>query len=346
MFKSSVVGVHVCVPPSDDSATISNQVGMSMILLISSPTDEHASTVFRELVNLRKQAILLDLSQFPQQMQLTMHLEDADFRQYGLRLADKTWLNLADCQVIWWRRPQQFVLHPEISKQSYCNFAFNESYEAFAGLWQSLPVLWVNHPTKDEVAHRKTFQLRIAQEVGLTIPKTLITNDVDQARQFIATQGYDRTIYKAFSATQQEWRETRLLKQEELDLLDNVRYAPVIFQEYIEAQYDLRITIVGQEIFAAAIHSQSTAYKVDMRMDIAHAQIEAVQLPTEIEAKLHALMQRLGLVYGAIDMRLTPDGQYVFLEINPAGQWLFIEQYSKQPITTSLAKLLAKASVA
>ncbi len=75
-------------------------------------------------------------------------------------------------------------------------------------------------------------------------------------------------------------------------------------------------------------------------MDIANARIEATQLPGDVEARLRDLMRRLGLVYGAIDMRRTPDGQYVFLEINPAGQWLFVETFSGQPITASLARLL------
>jgi len=75
-------------------------------------------------------------------------------------------------------------------------------------------------------------------------------------------------------------------------------------------------------------------------MDVASARIEAVELPDEVQALLHALMARLGLVYGAIDMRLTPDDRYVFLEINPAGQWLFVEQESGQAIAAALARLL------
>ena len=147
-------------------------------------------------------------------------------------------------------------------------------------------------------------------------------------------------IYKAFSATETEWRETRLLREEELAQLENVKYAPVIFQSYIEADVDLRITVVGDKIFPAAIHSQDTSYKVDFRMDIGQARIESATLPTDVEAKLFALMNRLGLVYGAIDMRRRPDGSHVFLEVNPSGQWLFIERSSGQPITAALAELL------
>lgn len=270
-----------------------------------------------------------------------MHYDGTHGRSLLLCLPDQTELSLADCKVIWWRRPQPFTLHPEIQRTSHRTFTYNECYEAFSGLWQAHDAFWVNPPPRDEAAARKAYQLRIAQEVGLNIPTTLITNDPDRARDFIAAQGYEKTVYKAFSATEQEWRETRLLKRNELALIDSVRYAPVIFQEYIPAEFDLRVTVVGEEIFVAAIHSQETSYKVDYRMAMADARFEAFRLPPEVEQGVHALMVKLGLVYGAIDMRLTPDGRYVFLEINPSGQWLFIEERTDQAITASFAQLLA-----
>jgi glutathione synthase/RimK-type ligase-like ATP-grasp enzyme len=312
-----------------------------VILVISSVNDAHASAVLGELRRLGAEARLLDLSLFPSQMQLTMQYDSVNRRAFWLKLPGDEHLDLADCRVIWWRRPQSFVLPPTIVQEAHRVFALNEIQEAFSGLWQAVDAFWVNPPHCDTMAHRKVYQLRVAQEVGLAIPRTLITSDPEEARQFAATQGYERTIYKAFSATPADWRETRLLRSEEIAQLDNVRYAPVIFQEYIEAQYDLRITIVGQSIFPAAIFSQQTAYKVDFRMDIANARIEPVALPVAVEAHLFDVMEKLGLVYGAIDMRLTPDGRYVFLEINPAGQWLFVEQHSHQPITASMATLLA-----
>jgi glutathione synthase/RimK-type ligase-like ATP-grasp enzyme len=234
------------------------------------------------------------------------------------------------------------VLPSEIRRPSHQQFALTESHEAFSGLWHCLRAFWVNPPLKDEAAHRKAYQLLTARRIGLATPRTLISNDPVEVRSFVEKQGAGKTIYKSFSATQQEWRETRLLKADELEKLDNVRFAPVIFQEYIEAVYDIRITMVGDEIFAAAIHSQQTSYKVDFRMDIANASVEAVELPSQVADGLRRLMCQLGLIYGAIDMRLTPQGRYVFLEVNPAGQWLFVEEKTGQPIAASLASLLAR----
>lgn len=226
----------------------------------------------------------------------------------------ETGLDIESCGAIWWRRPQQPEISPDVTRTSHRYFAMNECSEALQGLWHALDVFWINDPARDQIAHRKAYQLRVAQDVGLDMPDTLITSCIGAVREFVAPRGHDRIVYKAFSATEKEWRETRLLKDNELDLLENVKYAPVIFQEYIEAEVDLRVTVVGDKIFPAAIYSQETSYKVDFRIDMGDTRVEATDLPADVEDRLHTLMRRLGLVYGAIDMRRTPDGRHVFLE--------------------------------
>lgn len=312
-----------------------------MVLIISSRLDEHTLAVASELSRLGVTPQVLDLSEFPVHAALEVRYAADSGQNVLVRLRDGTRLDLRAVQGIWWRRPQPLQLDTGVSVESHRRFAMNECHEAISGLWQCLDARWINRPWNDDLAHRKAYQLRVAQKVGLAIPNTLITNDPAAAREFIEERDGQPTIYKAFSATQEEWRETRLVRAEELNLLDSVRFAPVIFQEYVTASYDLRVTVVGDDIFPAAIYSQETAYKIDCRMDIARARIEAVSMPEEIIAGLHHLMSELGLVYGAVDMRLTPEGRYVFLEINPAGQWLFVENRTKQPIAACLAGLLA-----
>jgi hypothetical protein len=313
-----------------------------MILVVSNEQDEHARAVIAEIAAAGGHAQLLDLSEVPERLGLMMLFEDGrrSFRfgtGEGLPARD---IDFADCRAIWWRRPQTPLISEAITRPTHRLFAMSEVHEALAGLWHAVDAFWINDPARDQLAHRKVYQLRVAQEVGLTIPRTLITSDPETARRFVEEQGPERTIFKAFTASEEEWRETRLIGPAELAALDNVRYAPVTFQEYVEAVHDLRVTVVGDRIFPAAIHSQETAYKVDFRMDIANARIDATELPDDVEAALGRLMRRLGLVYGAIDMRLTPDGRHVFLEINPAGQWLFVEQLTGQPIAAELARLL------
>ncbi len=309
-----------------------------MILILSTARDEHAQRVLVELTKLGAKAQLVDLAEFPQRLPLSMRYAD---RSHCFRFGcDQTGLDLDDCGAVWWRRPQPVEISPAITSPEYRQFAYCECNEALHGLWHALDAYWINDPARDSVAQRKPFQLRVAQEVGLEIPQTLITNCPTEVLAFANQRGVGRTVFKAFSGTERHWRETRILRDDALAVLDSVRYAPVIFQEYIEAQADLRITVIGEDVFAAAIYSQDTAYQFDFRMDIGRARVEAAELPANVRQPLLALMRKLGLVYGAIDMRRTPDGRHVFLEINPAGQWLFIEDRTGQPATAALARLL------
>ena len=310
------------------------------VLILAAVGDEHADAVIREIDRHGGEAEHVDLSTFPQQLRLSMRYDCCGGRSSALDLPGGR-RDVRDFGSIWWRRPQAPLVSADITRPTHRMFAANEAQEALYGLWHTLDVFWVNDPLRDLAAHRKPFQLRVAQDVGLRVPVTLITNDPDEARSFVDARGYRRVVYKAFSATESEWRETRILHREELPLLDHVRYAPVIFQEYIEALYDLRVTVVGDDVFPAAIHSQQTAYAVDFRMDMGNAEVEAVELPSDVERAVKALLARLGLVYGAIDMRRTPDDRYVFLEINPAGQWIFVADKTGQPMTEAVARLLA-----
>jgi glutathione synthase/RimK-type ligase-like ATP-grasp enzyme len=312
------------------------------VLIVATDADDHAQAVAGHIARLGGEAEIVDLSLFPRSARLAARYEccaDCGGRRFTLTLPGERRLDLGEFGAAWWRRPQHPVVAPEIVSQSHRMFATSEAHEALSGLWHALDAFWVNDPARDEVAHRKAHQLRVAHDAELRIPHTLITNDPDEARAFLDAHGY-RAVYKAFTGTYEQWRETRLVRPDELSLLDNVRYAPVIFQEYVEAVYDLRVTVVGDRVFAAAIHSQETEYPVDFRMDIANARIEPAELPDDVVAQLRDLMARLGLVYGAIDMRLTPEGRHVFLEINPAGQWLFVEDATGQPMAAALAELL------
>lgn len=309
------------------------------VLILAPEDDDHAVAVEAEISRLGGTALVVDLALFPQESTLEARYSCCGDRDFALSLRGRRY-DLSTVGAAWWRRPGHPVVSPDITRESHRVFTVNECSEALAGLWHALDVFWINDPARDGVAHRKVTQLRVAQDVGLRIPQTLVTNDPDQARLFVDRQGYRDVVYKAFSALPNEWRETRVLRPAELSLLDSVRHAPVIFQEYVPADVDLRVTVVGEHVFAAAIGSQQTAYPVDFRMDMARATVSPVDLPDEVADQLRRYLDALGLVYGAIDMRLRPDGEYVFLEVNPAGQWLFIEERTGQPISAAVAQAL------
>ncbi|MEM9433681.1 MAG: MvdC/MvdD family ATP grasp protein [Pseudomonadota bacterium] len=310
-----------------------------MILIISSDDDMHALAVMDELRALGRDATLLNLADFPKNASLVVEPGSVNGRR-ELHLRGQV-VDLSRINVVWWRRPQPYGMHEALVDPVDDNFALHEVDEAIQGLYLTLDATWINDPARDQQAARKLWQLDVARDVGLEVPRTMITNDPDAARDFIAQEGARGVIYKPFQGSEEAWRETRLLKPEETKQLDAVKYAPVIFQEYIEAEVDIRVTVVGDQLFAAAIHSQKAEYKVDFRMDMS-VEITPIELSAEVSGKLRALMHRLGLKYGAIDLRRRPDGRDVFLEINPAGQWLFVEDKSQQPISRAMAGLMAR----
>lgn len=307
-----------------------------MIVVVSHPEDVHAAHVLGILARGGHEAMLLDLSELPHRASLTIDYARGSlaFRNNGHSV------ELAKARSVWWRRPQAPDLAVAGGDDVHA-FAHNEWQEALGGLWQLVDAPWMNPPARDEVASRKALQLRLAAELGLRTPRTLMTSDPDAARAFIDEHGLGRTIFKTFSCTHAIWRETRLVRAEELEILDRVRFAPVIFQEYVPAAADLRVTIVGDRVFPAAIHSSGTDYEVDFRMSLGQARVEPCTLPRDVEDALLALMRRLGLVYGAIDLRRTPAGEHLFLEINTAGEFLFIEERTAQPIGQAVAEWLA-----
>lgn len=312
-----------------------------MIGIVSHGDDLHTVSVRQHLDAAGAEHTLLDTSQVPAASSLTIrHTSDDPWTGRWGPVAEPEAFgsDLTQLHAMWWRRPQPFQLDPAVRRSQDRGFAVGECAALVAGLWSCLDAAWVNDPDRDEAASRKTWQLHLARTLGLRVPRTCMTNDPAEARAFIDAVG-GRTIYKSFSATPSTWRETRPVGEVELGLLDSVRLAPVIFQEHVAGQ-DTRVTIVGDRVFAATI-ATGAGYAYDFRVE-ENPTIDEHELPARVERRLLDLLQSLGLSYGAVDLRRTPEGDYVFLEINPAGQWLFVEHATGQPIAAALADLLVR----
>ena len=217
---------------------------------------------------------------------------------------------------------------------------------------QILQTFWFGDPEAIRVANRKPYQLMLAKELGFSIPQTLVTNSPDAAKQFAESLDSDIAIKPMWAAgivMEEEGVERgvsiytkRLSKAEFLGNLPSVKNCPLILQSYVEKDFELRITVVGEKVFACAIRSQaSEKTKEDWRRyDLPNTPHSEFELPSEVRQKCIDLVKRLGLSFGCIDMIVTPKGEYIFLEINPNGQWLWIEHLTGMPISQAIADLL------
>lgn len=310
-----------------------------MILVVSYHGEDHTEKVIQCLEQKGREVVMVDMADFPANKGIALSWANGHKQPAYLIDNCKGTIDLNNVKAVWWRRLLPFTIDPELKSQANMAFAESETSQAIYGMLDSLNCYWINPRAADDAAHHKPFQWSVAKKIGLNIPRTLVTNKPDIARNFINEVGIGKTVFKAFLASFDAWRETRLVLQEDTERLELVRFAPVIFQEYIEG-VDLRITVIGDQIFAAEIDAQKTSYPVDMRMVIGETEIRAVKLPEKLEKALIQLQHSLGLKYGAIDMRRTPTGEYYFLEVNPAGQWLFVERETGLPISQAVADYL------
>ncbi|MCX6714203.1 MAG: hypothetical protein NTX72_00100 [Candidatus Uhrbacteria bacterium] len=200
---------------------------------------------------------------------------------------------------------------------------------------------WMNRPTSASLASNLGQQYRVACSVGLNVPEYLISSDVGICEQFLSL--HPSCIIKPgniWTPPNRRYFTNRVVSS---DLNPrNVASAPCLFQEYIEKSFELRIYVIGEEVVTCRIDSQaSTQTALDWRRyDIPKTPHSIVDLPAEITANVQCLVQKLGLAYGAIDMIVTPKGEFYFLECNSEGRWLWIEALTGANITEIICRAL------
>lgn len=209
---------------------------------------------------------------------------------------------------------------------------------------------WVNHPDADHKCRNKTTQLLAARSLGFRIPDTLIGNDIHAVREFFSSHP-EGIIHKAFSPL--FWRNedgtrtsgrTSLITSAHLAREFAVRACPGIYQAKIEKKYELRVTMMGDTVFAAAIDSQRDGPTIDWRREGGRGEtnLAGTAIAPELAERCRSLCRELGLAFGCIDLIVTPEDEIVFLEINCAGQFLFNELADpSMPMLDSFCRYLA-----
>lgn len=294
------------------------------------------------------EVLRFDTDRFPGEAQ-------AHFAQDGARetirlRCDGQDVRLEPGDAIWYRRARWAANLPKEMDPQIRHGCIVESEALLRGVMAAAPCFVMDPPDRVRARGHKPQQQRLARELGLATPRTLMTNDPAEARDFIAScrHGAIAKMLSAFAVLDDEGKEqvvfTTSIRDEHLEKLEGLRLAPMVFQEKIEKRLELRITVVGSRMFVAAVDSQRTAgAEVDWRergVTLLPAWSD-YSLPAEIERALERYMQRIGLQYSAIDMIVEPDGRHVFLEANPAGECFWLEHYAPHfPLTEAIADVL------
>ncbi|MCS3870783.1 MvdD family ATP-grasp ribosomal peptide maturase [Chryseobacterium ginsenosidimutans] len=321
---------------------------MNKILIITHTGDNFSIEKVTEYIDKNNcEVIRFDVDDYPIKNKLSTSFQDGEWVTI-LETPEKKH-RLDDIAAVWYRRAYNMGngLREELDPKFY-GAAMGEVRNTLFGFLESIDVYSLGKPSVYRRLDSKEEQLKIADKIGLKIPETTITNSPEEARQFVLKHKDVVAKMQTGFAIYEEGVEsvvfTNVINEEKLEELDTLLYCPMQFQKKIEKKKELRVTIVGRDVYAFEIDSQqSEKAKIDWRKDGVNLIDKWIptDLPTDIEAKLLELLDVYHVDYGAIDVIVSPKDEYYFIEINAAGEFFWLDNLTEEnQISKSIADLL------
>ncbi|KFF75522.1 hypothetical protein HX13_05135 [Chryseobacterium sp. P1-3] len=321
---------------------------MNKILIITHTADNFSIEKVTEYIEKNNcQVIRFDVDLYPLQNKLSTTFQNGEW--VSILETPEAQYRLDDISAIWYRRAYNIGsgLKEELDAKFY-GAAMGEIRNTLFGFIESVDTYSLGKPGIYRRLDSKEEQLKVADKLGLTIPDTCITNNPDVAKKFILQhRNVVAKMQTGFAITEDGVESvvfTNVVSEDKLEELDTLLYCPMQFQKMIEKKKELRITIVGRDVYAFEIDSQQFEdAKVDWRKDGVNLLDKWVrtELPGDIEEKLLELLDIYNVDYGAIDMIVSPENEYYFIEINAAGEFFWLDNLTEgNLISKSIADVL------
>ena len=320
---------------------------MSILIITHSDDNDSVARVADTIARKGGHAIRFNTDRYPTDVRLTAYYGASGDERLTLTNEEGEF-DLRTVTAVWHRRLNFGANLPEGLDRQLRHASLGETSAAAHGMLASLKAFRMDHITHIRHSENKQLQLQAARELGLDTPRTLTTNDPNAVRAFAKScEGGMVTKMLSSFAIYDEGKElvvfTNPVKPEDLEDLSGLSICPATFQELLPKSLEIRVTVVGHRIMSAAIDSQVSARAThDWRRDGVRMlqEWQPYQLPLEVEEKILRLMDYFSLNYGAIDIILTPDNRHVFLELNPSGEFFWLERAPGLPISDAIADLL------
>jgi hypothetical protein len=308
-----------------------------MILIVASPKDLHARRVAQEIERLGARATIFDWRTAGSGAVASIRFQDANISRWIHSAASDEAIDFDEVRAVWTRRVGAAVLSPSIVGLDQRNFVAAEWRDLLYGLVDGVGAV---SPLPAQRAAIKPRQLSLAGQIGLRIPDTLITSDPAAAADFI--EAHDgNVVHKAMNSPTDRLLATIRWDERQRSELDRLTLAPTIFQELVSGPRDIRLTVIGPALYAASIENDPSSATVDSRLNM-DVPVSEFELPAMIRSQLVDLMRGLGLSFATIDLKQDWDGELHFLELNPQGQFLYIEILTGMPLAAALAEYLVR----
>ena len=305
------------------------------VLIFAHENDLHALAVQREVCLLGEEAIVIDTADIPSRLPISVWYNSSGGGHVQIGSHS---VSTDESVGVWWRRPNPHAIDKRVTSPDVVAYSQRATRATLLGGVLSACNRIVNPVYKSDWRQLSHFSFLLHSVAD--VPRTTVTSSPSHAREFIS-QG-DGVVYKTVTTWHYAMRETRLLEDEDIADLDSLVFAPDVFQEYINGPYDLRVTIVDRRVFAARVDFKLGRSPVDGRLD--HVPIQPFSLDSDTPGRILEMHKRLGLVYGAYDFRVDNEGRPWFLEVNPDGQYLYVEIQTGLPISEALARYLSGKS--
>lgn len=267
----------------------------------------------------------------------------SDFPGY-LPSSDGELVKIGDLDAIWWRRVvphEKYDLPEYITNEGHIDIIINDTHSSTLGvLLTEFKGKWISHPEPSRTAENKLVQLRAAIQAGLKIPQTLISQNPEHIRQFCAKLN-NQVVVKALSGTMKGATFARMVEDRLLASDESLKLCPTIYQEYVTGTQHLRVNCFGRDVRAAMIETEVLDWRGQLE-----SKMGEVELPADLKEKLLKVLDLLGLEMGIFDLKINAEGEPVWLEINPQGQFLFLEGLIDMPLTAAFGDYLYREASA
>jgi glutathione synthase/RimK-type ligase-like ATP-grasp enzyme len=318
-----------------------------VLIITHSADNTSTSVVMNKIQEAGGEAIRFDVDRYPLETSLT-----TTFRQNRWKVLLHTGSDthdLDDVTAVWYRR--SYNLGKGLSQtidEEYLPATLEEVKRTLLGMLEGLDCFHLARPSVYRRLDSKEEQLKVAVRHGLLIPDTCISNSPEQVSRFIEQQGGSvvskmQSSFAIYREAEQHVVFTNTISAHQPEELATLQFCPMVFQQQIEKKLELRVTVVGRAVFAFSIDSQRVENaQVDWRKEGVNMlnDWQPYTLPEELQNKVLAFMDDYGLNYGAIDIILSPDDQYYFLEVNAAGEYFWLDRLCNHAISSQIAAVL------
>jgi len=298
------------------------------------------------LAKLNLQMIRMDTDTFPLNIEISAQ-QNIDGVSGSIRIAEEAH-KLSEFSAVWFRKNLHSNLTSALDGKTLKQATKESTAAKNAVLYALESIFWFDSPFDIQRAENKQLQLILAKQCGLTIPNSLLSNSPAAVKEFYFQENGSiiskmLTPLTNFMKSSTSFVYTSKVEEKHLDNLDGLKYCPMQFQQEIQKEYELRVIYVDGNFFTGKI--ATSAITDENKPDWRRATQEdffwqAYQLPEDICQKINKLMSKLSLNFGALDIIRATNGDYVFLEVNPCGEWGMLQKILDYPITDHIAQCI------